>query len=135
MFQRKKAILAIWATTIAGCGTFLGTTVDIIPPRDMTVSTLDVTYYRIEAFWNRHGRVPANVGELLDENRDCSMKDGWGRELQWLSEGTTKVTVRSLGRDGKPGGTDEDADLEVVFLGRQKDQHDLPTIKGTDVPR
>jgi hypothetical protein len=60
------------------------------------------------------------------------MKDGWGRELHWVSDGKTRVTVRSLGRDGKPGGTGEDADLEILFVGTQKEQHDFPRITRSD---
>jgi hypothetical protein len=63
------------------------------------------------------------------------MKDGWGRDLHWASDGVTKVTVWSLGRDGKLGGTGEDADLEIVFLGTQKEQHDYPRIRRSDEPK
>ena len=53
--------------------------VDTIPPQDATQSRLFFTYHRIQLFWNRFGRVPATVGELLDvEGHDCSTKDGWG---------------------------------------------------------
>jgi hypothetical protein len=61
------------------------------------------------------------------------MKDGWGRELNWESDGRSTVKVWSLGRDGKPGGNGEDADMEVIFVGRQKKQDDFPTIRTTDV--
>jgi uncharacterized protein YceK len=108
---------------------------DVIPPQSQTDLRLRDTYGRIEAFWNQHGKVPAKADELPDvKDHDCSMKDGWGRELQWVSDGATKVTVTSLGRDGKPGGTGDDADLEIVFVGTQKEQHDFPTIRRNDVP-
>jgi hypothetical protein len=93
--------------------------VDTIPPRNWTETTLGVTYNRIEKFWNQHGKVPARPADLPDEKkRDCSMTDGWGRELHWNSDGKSKVNVWSLGRDGKPGGTGKDADMEVEFVGR-----------------
>jgi uncharacterized protein YceK len=187
--RRNPAILAIWATVIAGCGTFsdrlcgpaddhlyyrgvrldlaaikeggaktflatdiplsaLADTVqapwiaidqafaDVIPPQNQTDLKLCETYARIETFWNQHGRVPAKVDDLPEvKDRDCSMKDGWGRELHWVSDGATKVTVQSLGRDGKPGGTGGDADLEIVFVGTQKEQHDVPTIRRSDEPQ
>jgi hypothetical protein len=60
------------------------------------------------------------------------MKDGWGRELNWDSDGTSIAKVWSLGRDGKPGGTGEDADMEVVFVGKRKRQNDLSTVKTSD---
>jgi hypothetical protein len=94
---------------------------------------LYVAFDRIQDFWNEHGRVPMVPAELPDvRNRDCSMKDGWGRELRWESDGKSKVKVWSLGADGKPGGTGEDADMEVTFIGRQKRQEDLPTIRRSD---
>ena len=107
--------------------------VDTIPPPSLTKSRLIVTYNRIQNFWNQHGKVPAKPADLPDEkNRDCSMTDGWGRELHWNSDGKSMVKMWSLGRDGKPGGTGEDADMEVEFVGRQKGQHDFSTIKRSD---
>jgi hypothetical protein len=110
--------------------------VDIIPPPNLTETRLIVTYGRIETYWNEHGRVPTKPDELPDvKGRDCSMKDGWGRELHWVSDGASRVTVRSFGRDGKPGGTGEDADLEIVFVGIQNEQHEFIKIRRNDVPQ
>ena len=109
--------------------------IDTIPPTNVTETRVGVTYNRIQKFWNEHGRVPTTPTELPNEkNRDCSMKDGWGRELHWESDGTSKVKVWSLGRDEKLGGTGEDADMEVEFVGKQKGQDDLPTISGGTSP-
>jgi Type II secretion system (T2SS), protein G len=109
--------------------------VDTIPPKNVTETRLGITDNRIQNFWNQHGRVPTKPNELPDvKDRDCSLKDGWGRELNWTSDGTSKVKVWSLGRDGKPGGTGEDADMEVVFIGKQKRRDDLPKIGRPDVP-
>jgi hypothetical protein len=55
-----------------------------------------------------------------------------GRELLWESDGISRVTVRSLGRDGKPGGTGDDADLEVTFVGKQQRQEEVPTMRRSD---
>ena len=110
--------------------------VDAIPPPNVTETRLLVTYNRIQNFWNQHASVPAEPADLPDEkNRDCSMTDGWGRELHWDSDGKSKVKAWSLGRDGKPGGTGEDADLEVEFVGKQEKQDDLPTLKRSDAPQ
>ena len=113
-----------------------GAIVDTIPPENLTEGALQFTYVRIETFWNQHGRVPTKVSELPDvKDHDCSMKDGWGRELHWLSDGKSMVRVWSLGRDGKPGGTGEDADMEVVFVGKQRVQDDFPRIRRGDLPQ
>jgi hypothetical protein len=96
-------------------------TVDTIPRQNLTETRLLVTYNRIQSFWNQHGKVPTKPAELPDvKNRDCSMTDGWGRELHWDSDGISKVKVWSLGRDGKTGGAGENADMEVVFVGKQR---------------
>lgn len=95
--------------------------VDTIPPKNKTDSVLRFTYVRIQDYWNENGKVPMIAAELPDvKDHDCSMKDGWGRELNWDSDGISKVRVWSLGRDGKPGGTGDDADMEVVFAGETK---------------
>ncbi len=79
--------------------------IDVIPPQSMTDTTLSVTKHRIGKFWNEHGKVPTHPDELPDEkDRNCEMKDGWGRELHWESDGTSRVRLWSLGRDGKPQG-------------------------------
>jgi general secretion pathway protein G len=39
-------------------------------------------------------------------------KDAWGREFLYQSDGKTYL-VRSLGKDGKPGGSGVDADLST----------------------
>lgn len=37
--------------------------------------------------------------------------DGWGKPYEYVSDGNS-FTIRSLGKDGKPGGTGVDADVE-----------------------
>lgn len=109
--------------------------VDTIPPANLTETRLLVTYDRTQKFWHQHRKAPAKPADLPDEkNRDCSMTDGWGRELHWDSDGKSRVRVWSLGRDGKPGGTGDDADIEVEFVGIRKEQDDLPTINRSDAP-
>lgn len=92
--------------------------VDTIPPHSLTATRLTVTQHRIHRYWTAQGRMPAQPTDLPDEpNRDCSLLDGWGRPFHWQSEGQ-QVTVWSLGRDGQPGGTGDNEDIEVVFAGQ-----------------
>jgi type II secretion system (T2SS) protein G len=105
------------------------TLADGIPPESVTENRLSYTYVRIQNFWNQNGRVPKEPSELPDvEDHDCEMNDGWGHQFHWDSDGVSKVTVWSLGRDGKPGGVGEDTDLEVVFVGKEKIQEHFPHI-------
>jgi hypothetical protein len=57
------------------------------------------------------------------------MKDGWNRELHWESDGERTVKVWSLGADGKKGGTGDDADANVLFVGRGKQQDEYPKVQ------
>lgn len=103
-------------TTNMGCRV-----VNVIPPRNLTETRLAVTHNRVEQYWQAHQRVPDSADQLpVQKNRDCSMTDGWGRELKWESDGKSRVKVWSLGRDGIAGGTEEDADMETVFDGSVK---------------
>jgi hypothetical protein len=133
----RRGLLILGALVLLAAASCQGwQVIDTIPAKNLTETRLLITYDRIETFWNQHGRVPTKRDQLADiKDRDCSMTDGWGRELHWASNGATKVTVWSLGRDGKPGGTGEDADLEIVFVGTQKQQHDYPRIRRSDEPK
>jgi hypothetical protein len=103
--------------------------VDIISPLDDTRSTLEYTYIRVQKFWNENGKVPMSANELPEEpHHDCSMADGWGRDLFWQSDGVSIVRIWSLGKDGKLGGAGDDVDLEIVFEGKQRPQDEFPTI-------
>jgi hypothetical protein len=42
------------------------------------------------------------------------VQDAWGRDIL-MSFADGKATLTSLGRDGKSGGTGEDADISAVF--------------------
>jgi hypothetical protein len=113
-----------------GCQTWVTT----IPPKCNTEGVLILSFVRIQDFWNEHGKVPRMPDELPQlKDRDCSLKDGWGREVIWEWDGQNTVTVRSFGRDGKAGGTGEDADMEIVFVGRQPRQDDLADVKKGDL--
>ena len=104
-----------------------------IPPENLTETRLDLAFERIQAYWNLHGKVPKEPSELPDMP-DCSMRDGWGREFHWKSDGKRTVSVWSLGRDGKKGGSGEDEDMVITFEGKRKQQDDLPTIARRDMP-
>lgn len=72
------------------------------------ISTLNI--YSTEC-----GKFPTNLQEMISTNESCpswvpdpSMKklpkDAWGRDFLFSSDGST-FTIRSLGQDGKEGGT------------------------------
>ncbi|QDU95051.1 type II secretion system protein GspG [Lignipirellula cremea] len=92
--------------------------VDRIPHTATTQTRLQGTQHRLHQYWQQHGRVPLSPEDLPDEaGRDGSLVDGWGRPFYWNSDGISQVTVGSYGRDGKPGGENEDADSLIEYVG------------------
>lgn len=68
----------------------------------------------LEAWSSRHqGSYPASLAELLGGARELP-RDPWGREFVYAppAPGELRPRLRTLGRDGLPGGADEDADLD-----------------------
>jgi len=102
--------------------------IDMIPPQNSTKSVLTFTHVRIEQYWQAHQRVPDHWDQLpVRAWHDCSMTDGWGRKLNWESNGTNQVKVWSFGRDGIAGGTGDDADQETVFDANAKMESARPS--------
>lgn len=96
----------------------------VIPPKCLTDTRLSVIQNRLQMFWNQYEKVPTTIDELPEQkNLDCSTKDGWGHEFYWKSDGISRVEVWSLGRDGTLGGTNEDADVKIVFEAIKKDEN------------
>ena len=95
---------------------FLLETSCTIPPRDYTVTIIDVLRLRIEMYHEEHGYLPTGLDELPRlENRDNSTEDGWGRRILYLAEPNERVTLLSYGADGEEGGQGADRDIVGVF--------------------
>lgn len=102
---------------------------DYIPREDITYSRLQFTQSRIEDYVLENGTLPDGAAALpVLAHRDCSMKDGWGRNFYWESSDSNAVRVWSLGKDGVKGGTGEDEDLEIVV---KLDELDLDELRET----
>jgi len=59
------------------------------------------------------GQYPASLAALFGAGRELP-KDPWGREFAYAAPGRGELRpmLRSLGRDGLPGGIGEDADID-----------------------
>jgi hypothetical protein len=69
----------------------------------------------VEDFRSRNGRAPdAEEFRLSADEAHLSIFDPWGRPY-FYQPGALDVTFGSLGRDGVPGGMDEDADVTATF--------------------
>lgn len=75
-------------------------------------------------FFGRVGRWPTSETELVTNSLGLIFilppipaRDGWGRPIVYepYSTNARHGRVISYGRDGKPGGTDADADAELMF--------------------
>ena len=95
----------------------------------------------IERLWNK-GPLPGvsqdpasglvvgwNGPYLRLGDNETGIKDGWGNPLN-VAVTTDLFTVRSLGRDGKAGGTGFDADIERTYYASPGSS---PTPHGTDL--
>ena len=85
-------------------------------PREVTVTSATETAARIEIFWQNKNALPENLSELPTRPGYANnIRDGWGRELIYEVKPDGIVVLASLGRDGKPGGTGNDADYSTSY--------------------
>jgi general secretion pathway protein G len=101
------AILAV----IAVLALLIASSVTVIRPADLTRTTMTVLESRIGQYVERNGRLPGSLSELPEDTKRISaITDGWGRPI-YYSTNNGKVTLMSYGKDGRLGGTGEDADI------------------------
>ena len=96
--------------------------VETIPARDATYTTMAVFKYRILVYARLHGQLPADLSVVpsrpgfTDRNSDA-----WGRKILYQADSSGMVTLKSLGRDGAPGGTGKDTDIVCAFASRDRE--------------
>lgn len=110
----SRVIVAILAMSLAAALSL--SCVETIPPRAMTQTRLTIIEYRVRNYYLKHGQLPSTLTDLppLDENRDSSFLDGWANPIRYSTDGVM-ISLLSLGRDGRIGGTGQDADLERML--------------------
>lgn len=80
------------------------------------------TFARVNLYAEQHHEIPSSLAVLLKrEGYANQMADGWGRPLQYSVGDDGRLKLTSLGRDGTPGGTEEDADISKPYLGERSD--------------
>ncbi len=111
-----KVALVIVVIVAVALAVMVFACVENVPPRALTRTRMTVIEKRIRDYAVAHHRLPASLSELPKPaaNRDDSIVDGWGRPIQYAKEGQA-VTLLSLGKDGRPGGSGEDADIRITF--------------------
>lgn len=107
---RRSVVLLVLAAlvVIAIAMTF----VDVISPRAMTLTAMTETSVRIGLYYQRNKRLPLNLSVLPVRNGYMNRTaDGWKRELIYTIDAGDGFSLGSLGRDGKNGGTGDNADI------------------------
>lgn len=101
----RKYIGVFGFVACAGCRLL-----NAIPPSEVTASSMTEVRFRINMYLEKHGKLPARLGELPERSGfDNQTTDGWGHLLAYEVNGDV-VTLTSHGRDGKPGGSGENSD-------------------------
>jgi len=96
--------------------------VHFITPVESTVSAITANFVRIGLFAEKHKKMPVSLEELPNrEGYDERITDGWNRPLKYVIDSNGIVTITSFGRDGKPGGVGEDADISKSYRSRRPD--------------
>lgn len=85
-------------------------------PEAETTSAMIVNELRIFEYIRGHGTFPKSLSELpVTDGKGDSTEDGWGRPIKYTVETNGLVTLLSLGSDGKPGGSGQEADIVESF--------------------
>ena len=96
---------------------------DTISPVDLTRTRIGGIAYQLGEYLRVHKRLPAELSDLPSRvGYDNSLKDAWGNKVLWDVSGRI-ITLRSLGRDGKPGGKGEDSDHVLLFEPERTDTY------------
>jgi hypothetical protein len=87
-----------------------------IPPRALTATRMWGVKRRILQFAHSHNQLPYALSDLpIMTGYDNSVSDEWGRLIAYKVSSSGSVTLTSLGRDGKIGGSGKDADMVATF--------------------
>lgn len=69
----------------------------------------------IVAYHAAQGEVPLSLAALSRATSRIPLQDAWGNAIVYQTFLDGNVTITSLGRDGKPGGKDENTDVVISF--------------------
>jgi len=115
MTRNKKTILFGIATAVVLI-VVLNSFVDRIPPRPLTNVVMNMSKRRILRYAAKHDDLPKRLSQTeAISGHHSSLKDGWGRDIDYAVSSNGTVTLTSLGKDKEVGGTKENADMIGVF--------------------
>ena len=112
------ALVSVLALLIA----ILYVLVDIVPPVSMTVTVMEVTKEQILKYAKDMNVLPSGLSQLpLKKDKTNSLNDGWGRSIRYEVDSNGIISLTSLGKDGRPGGEGNAADIICSFPAKQAD--------------
>lgn len=89
---------------------------DRVSDQTVTRTTMWVVKRRILVYAHQNNQLPKSLANIPTLPRfDNSIKDAWGRSLQYQINENKTITLKSLGQDGLPGGAGENADIILSF--------------------
>jgi hypothetical protein len=116
----KFFLILLLSLIMIGCKHF--GIVNVIPPVDMTQSAITETFVRIDIYARQTKKIPPSLDVLPKrEGYANSITDGWNRPLLYRINEDGVITLTSLGKDGKVGGTGDDADISKSYYTEHKD--------------
>ena len=110
----KKIIIAVVVVTaVIGLMTLF---VDVIPPKAATVSAMTETFVRIALYAKQSNSIPQSLAVLPKRAGYANQTtDAWKRPLRYEIATNGIIKLTSLGKDGMPGGTGDDADISKAY--------------------
>ena len=112
--MNKSILLAIIGVVII-LAILVFSCVEVVPPNIITKGRISVTEQRIRLFWQKNGKLPADLANLpLLPDRENKTTDAWGRELDYKVEGN-KVTLSSPGNPGGAATTIRESGVTNTF--------------------
>lgn len=93
-----------------------------ITPVESTNSAIIESFARVQLYAKANRVAPPSLDALPKRKGYANqITDGWHRPLHYRLASDGVITLTSLGKDGKPGGTGEDADISVSYRSRRPD--------------
>lgn len=115
-----RLIALLCAEALVGCSSL----VNVIPPGAMTDSAMLGTRVRMDMYLKEKGALPESLEMLpVRQGYDDKATDGWNRPLIY-AHAENGFTLTSLGRDGNPGGSGDDADIvrKYAIVGGEQEE-------------
>ena len=94
----------------------------VITPVEITHTAIGETFVRMHMYLTEHHQFPGALDDLPKrEGYANRTTDGWQRPLIYTIEQDNFITLRSLGKDGRPGGSGEGADIQKTYRTKNPD--------------